>query len=123
MTVNIDDSVVNGMADDADEAALAMGDCASLLHDDTAAATAGLSGFAMAEQLESVQRSWDRKARACRDSIELFSQALRGTAAALVTRDTDNAATFVFPDGSPIARDSPPWRVSTPVVRPPRMPD
>lgn len=117
MTIQIDPDTVNAMATAAEETATLVDATSQILADGGAVASAsGMDGFATAEVVGHVWARWLTKSAACRDSLEYFAEALRATASGLVGSDGTNAE-FIYPSGSPVLADEPPW------VRPQPVPD
>lgn len=109
MTTQISADSVNIMAGSAEEAASLVDGTTQALSDGGAVASAsGMDGFATAGVVGDVWARWLTKSAACRDSLEYFAEALRSTAAGLAGTDADNAE-FVYPSGSPVVADEPPW--------------
>lgn len=109
MTTQINDETVNLMAASAEEAASLVDGTAQALSDGGAVSSAGgMDGFATAGVVGDVWARWSSKSAACRDSLEYFAEALRGTASSLVGTDAANAE-FIYPADSPVPRDEPPW--------------
>lgn len=109
MTTQINDETVNGMAGSAEEAASLVDGTTQTLSDGGAVASAsGMDGFATAGVVGDVWARWLTKSAACRDSLEYFAEALRSTASGLAVTDADNAE-FIYPSGSPVVADGPPW--------------
>ncbi|ADD43628.1 hypothetical protein [Stackebrandtia nassauensis] len=121
MTIQINADTVNTMAGSAEEAASLVDGTTQTLSDGGAVASAsGMDGFATADVVGDVWARWLSKSAACRDSVEYFAEALRATASTLATTDADNAE-FVYPAGSPVVADGPPWTRPQPYTddRPP----
>lgn len=109
MTTQISAESVNTMAGSAEEAASLVDGTTQTLSDGGAVASAsGMDGFATAGVVGDVWARWLTKSAACRDSLEYFAEALRATASGLAATDVANAG-FIYPSGSPVIADEPPW--------------